>query len=365
MNLKVKTIVLQEMVSKAIKGASNNKMIPITSLMALELKDGKLTITTTDATNTLKVSRKDIEGEEFYVVVPVDIFSKLVAKTTAETITLSLNENILAIKGNGTYSLELPLDEEGRLIKFPAYQFDENAEKSIINLSTIKQLLTTNKAALADTMEIPCLTGYYCGKEEVISTDTFKVCGNKIELFSNPVLIPAELMDLLAVIEEEKITVQQSNGKILFTTNGVVVYGAELEGIEDYPVEAIHTYLETDFASRCVLPKIAFLNVLDRLSLFVASYDKNGLYMTFTKEGVIISSKRSNGSELIKYQTSENFQPFTCCIDIDLLKSQISAQNEEVINLWYGHEKAIKMTCGNITQIVALLEDERTAEIME
>lgn len=360
MSLKIKTMVLQEMVSKAIKGASSNKMIPITSLMALDLKDGKLTITTTDATNTLKVSKKEIEGDDFYAVVPVDIFSKLVAKTTAEFISLDLEENILTIKGNGTYSLELPLDEEGRLIKFPEYKFNETMEKSVVNLSTIKQLLTANKAALADTMEIPCLTGYYCGEGEVISTDTFKVCGNKIEVFSKPVLIPAELMELLAVIEEEKIIVQQSNGRLLFTTNGVVVYGAELEGIEDYPVDAIHAYLETDFESNCSLPKTAFLNVLDRLSLFVASYDKNGLYMTFTKDGVIISSKRSNGSELIKYQGSENFQPFSCCIDIELLKSQITAQNEELIHLWYGHEKAIKMTCGNITQIVALLEDERT-----
>ena len=211
MKLTINTEKFKEMVSRAIRGSGNNKLIPITSLMALELKDGKLTITTTDATNTLKVSKKEIEGEDFYVVVPVDIFSKLVAKTTAEIISLDLEENILSIKGNGTYSLELPLDEEGRLIKFPEYRFDESVEKAVINLSTIKQLLTANKAALADTMETPCLTGYYCGEGEVISTDTFKVCGNKIAVFSEPVLIPAELMELLAVIEEEKIFIKEFN----------------------------------------------------------------------------------------------------------------------------------------------------------
>jgi len=41
------------------------------------------------------------------------------------------------------------------------------------------------------------------------------------------------------------------------------------------------------------------------------------------------------------------------------LESQISAQDGEVVELWYGHEKAIKMTSGKITQIVALLEDDR------
>lgn len=358
MKLKLKTLKLQEMVSKAIKGASNNKMIPITGLMAIVLKKGVLTLITTDATNTLKVMEKNIEGDDFYVVVQADIFSKLVAKITTETITLTLKENSLEVKGNGTYSIELPLDEEGQLIKFPEYKFDTKIEKSEINLSTVKVLLNANKAALAQTMEVPCLTGYYFD-DKVITTDTFKVCSTDIKVFPDKVLLPAELMELLALMDEEKITVQVSGNKILFSTNNVIVFGSQLEGIEDYPSEAINAYLETEFKSVCKLPKGAVLNLLDRLALFVATYDKNGVYLTFTKDGVIFSSKRSNGTELIKYQGSENFQPFTCCADIELLKSQISAQTEEVVELWYGHEKAIKMTSGKITQIVALLEDDR------
>lgn len=359
MKLSIKTLTLQDMVAKATKGASNNKMIPITGLMAIELKNGTLTLTTTDATNTLKIIKKDIDGENFYVTVQVDIFSKLVAKTTTETITLTLKDNGLEVKGNGTYSIELPLDEEGQLIRFPEPTFEADTEGVVINLSTVKALLTANKAALADSLEIPCLTGYYCGENEVISTDTYKVCGNAIKVFSKPVLIPAELMELLSIMDEEKIIVHSAGNKLRFVTNNVVVYGVELEGIEDYPVEAIQAYLQTEFTSVCKVAKSALLNLLDRLSLFVAAYDNNGLYMTFTNEGVLITSKRSNGTELIKYQDSKNFKSFTCCVDIELLKSQLSAQNTEVVELWYGHEKAIKMTSGNITQIVALLEDDR------
>ena len=358
MKLKLKTLKLQEMVSKAVKGASNNKMIPITSLMAIALKDGTLTLTTTDATNTLKVMAKDIEGDEFYIVVQADIFSKLVAKITTETITLTLKENSLEVKGNGTYHIELPLDEEGQLIKFPEYQFDTKVEKSEINLSTVKTLLNANKAALAQTMEIPCLTGYYFD-DKVITTDTFKVCSNDIKVFDRKTLLPAEMVELLALMDDEKIDVQQDGNKLLFSSENVTVYGTELDGIEDYPAEAIDAYLETEFSSVCKLPKSALLNVLDRLMLFVSSYDKNGVYLTFTQEGVIFSSKRSNGTELIKYQDSKDFKPYTCTADIELLESQISAQDGEVVELWYGHEKAVKMTFGKITQIVALLEDDR------
>lgn len=361
MKLTLKTLKLQEMVSKAIKGASNNKMIPITSLMAIQWKGGVLTLITTDAANTLKIIDK-VEGEDFYVVVQTELFSKLIAKTTTEAITLTLKESSLEVKGNGTYNIELPLDEEGQLIKFPDYKFDhKKAEKSVINLATIKTILNANKAAVADTMEIPCLTGYYFD-EKIITADTFKVCSNAVKILPRKILLPTDLIDLLSIMDEEKITAETNGNKILFTTTNVILFGSELEGIEDYPVEAIDAYVQTEFQSVCKLPKGALLNVLDRLSLFVSDYDKNGVYLTFTNDGVLFSSKRSNGTELIKYQESQKFQAFTCCADIQLLQSQIAAQESDVVEMWYGHEQAIKMVSGNITQIVALLEDDRVMD---
>lgn len=361
MELKLKTLKLQEMVSKSVKGASNNKMIPITSLMCIELKDNVLTLTTTDATNYLQIIERKVEGEDFYVVVPSEVFSKLVAKTTSETMTLVLKENALEVKGNGTYLIELPLNEEGKLIRFPQYKFKPTKEKGTVNLSTIKTVLNVNSASVAKTMELPCLTGFYFG-DKVITTDTFQVCANDIDVFGQKVLLPPELIELLSVITDEKITVEMNAGKVLFTTENVVVFGSELEGIDDYPYEAVNAYLETEFESVCKLPKALFLSVLERLSLFVTPYDKNGVYLTFTKDGVLISSKKSTGTELIKFQDSKNFKPFTCCVDIEMLRSQINAQDGDVVELWYGHDKAIKMTSGKITQILALLEDDRVSD---
>lgn len=355
----MKTLKLQEMVAKSIKGASSNKMIPITSLMAVELKKNKLTLTTTDATNYLRVVEDKVEGKDFYIVVGVDVFSKLVSKTSVETITLTLKESTLEVKGNGTYSIELPLDEDGKLIRFPEYKFNADAECSVINLSTVRSILTANKPALANTMEMPALTGYYCDDKRVISTDTFKVCNTAISVFTAPALVPPELLDLLSLMTDEKITVQAEGSKMLFTTNNIVVYGVQLDGLSDYPVAAVDSFLETEFSSSCKLPKDALLAVLDRLTLFVTDYDKNGIYLTFTKDGVIVSSKKSTGTELIKYQGSENFSEFSCCADIELLRSQVKAQEGEVVEMWYGHESAVKMTSGKITQIVALLEDDR------
>lgn len=363
--LKLKTAILQDMVAKAVKGASNNRMIPLTGLIALEFSEGILTLTTTDATNTLRIVEKGLEGENFYVAVQAETFSKLVAKTTSEHITLSLNENFLEFKGNGVYSIDLPLDEDGGLIRFPNItEFEDADDKGYITLSTVKSILATNKAAVAVTMETPSLTGYYFKGDTVITTDAFKVCFNNVgnTTFTDDVLLPAELVDLLALMDEENIAILRKGNKILFETEKVRVQGSILECIDEYPIEPIENYINESFASICKLPKAPLLKILDRLELFVSAYDRNGVYLTFDDNKLLISNMRNNGTEIIEYQSCEGHKPFTCCIDVELLKSQLAAQTEDVVELWYGHKTAIKITTKKITQVIALLEDERATK---
>ena len=52
----------QDMVARASKGASENKLLPITSMMAIELKDNVLTLTTTDTANYLKVKADKVDA---------------------------------------------------------------------------------------------------------------------------------------------------------------------------------------------------------------------------------------------------------------------------------------------------------------
>ena len=82
------------------------------------------------------------------------------------------------------------------------------------------------------------------------------------------------------------------------------------------------------------------------------------MYLTFTQNGLQVSSKAANGVELINYVSSDNFKDFTCSIDIQMLMQEVKAISNDVIELHYGEDNAIKMTDGNITIIVALLEDD-------
>lgn len=360
MKLTIATSTLQNMVAKAMKGASCNKMIPLTGLMAIELSNHKLTLITTDATNYLYVREDKVEGDDFYVVIQAEMFSKLIARLTCEKVSLELKDNVLLVSGNGKYSIELPLDEEGELIKYPDpfATFGGGAPLEDINLSTVKLILNTAKSALADTLEVPCYTGYYVGNK-IVATDTYKICGIGINLLDEPALISPEMMNLLDIFTDEKIKVIRRENVMVFETQNCTLYGTLMDSIDDYQIDAIDGLLEQGFDSSCKLAKAQLLQLLDRLSLFVSPYDKNGIYLTFTRDGLQIESKQANSVETIPYTESNDFRDFTCCVDIEMLHSQIKANTGDGITIHYGEENAIKLTDGNVVQIVALLEDER------
>ena len=361
--LKVKTKVLQEMTQRAMKGASNNKILPLTSMLAIELSNNVLTLTTTDFSNYLEIKQDKVEGQDFYVVVQADIFSKLVGKLTTEDVTLTVSNNVLTVKANGQYKLELPVDENGSLVRFPDYKTCVTSPCYKLKLATLKSILTTNKASVAQDLTVPALTGYYVDAHGVLTSDSFVACHNKVTGLNESFMLPYQVVELFNVLNAEDVSITVGDTDVLISTPDATIFGKLLLEKDNFPVDAINSYLETPFASSCKLPKDALLSVLERLSLFVGTFDKNEVYLTFGLDGITIESKQGTGNELIKYAESKDFAPFTCCIDIEILKSQIQSQQTEVIELYYGNDQAIKLASGAIVQIVSLSEDDRTAGV--
>lgn len=369
MKLTIKTITLQEMVVRAVKGASNNKLIPLTSLMAIELKKNKLTLTTTDATNYLYIIEDNVQGDDFYVVVEVDKFSKLIARMTCDTITMKLTKNVLNVVGNGTYNIDIVLDEDGSVIEFPnklnglPKDFKKKKKTYDVNMATILTILNSVKPSI-DVMEGAntvsgniCYTGYYVA-DKVVATNTMKMTCMNVEVFDEARLISPEMMNLLAVMMAEKIKVETYNDVVIFSTSDCVVYGTIMEGIEDYAIDDIMGLIETDFKFMCVMPKAPLMQLLSRLSLFVGDYDNNAITMTFAKDGLQISSQSSNGVEIIEYKDSKKFKAFTCKIDINMLFVQLKALEADTVELWYGLDNAIKLVDGSVTHILSLAFDD-------
>lgn len=361
MSFTISTVKLQDMVSRSTKGVGNNKLIPLTSLMNIELKeDGTFQLITTDGTNYLYIREPKISGDPLYVTVPADVFAKLIARFTCENVTLTLEDNALRVKGNGVYNIELPLDEDGQMIKYPdPIAKEPKGLKSVqFNRSTVNAVLTSIKPALAVTLEEPCYTAYHVA-DDILATDTYKIASlANVDLLEEPLLISSEYMDLLAVMSAEKIELKYSKDVIIANSPDCCVYGRPVEGIEDFAIDAIRGLVSQEFESVCKVAKSALLQVLDRISLFVGPYDKNAVNLTFTQEGIQIASKATSGVEIIPYLESSNFSSFYCAVDIQMLIQEIKAVASDAVTLYYGLDNAIKVVDGNITIVIALLEDE-------
>lgn len=367
MKLKLNTAEFQNMVAKATKGSSGNTNLYMTKLIAIELKDNTLTLTTTDGSNYLYIRRSKVSGDDFYAVVPVDKFSKLVSKLTSEDVTLELHESskneldTLIIHGDGRYVIELPYDEDGELVEFPdplSEISDSDTDTVTLKKAIVQMMLNTAKPSLMVGTKAPQYTGYYVGNS-IVATDTYKICSINVPVFETPMILPAEFVDLLDVITDEDIDVEYVGDTIVFRSSDVIVYGTTLEGIDEYKIDAISAVVEQPYPSCCKVDKSLLLQLLDRLSLFVDTYDKNSIYLTFTKEGLEVSNKKDRGSERIPYIESTDFSDFTCCIDINMFKTQVKAYQSDEIEILYGQESRIKFVDGNIRQILALAEDDR------
>lgn len=359
MKLTIGTELMKDVMSRAIKGAGNNKLIPITSMMCIELKGGDLTVITTDATNYLYIKEQHVAGDDFYVVVDANQFAKLVSKMTCENITMTVDEKLytMKVKGNGNYTIELPLDEDGMPVKFPNPLGELVYGDESINRSTVIAILETIKPALAVTMENPQYTGYYMG-DKVVATDSYKIASLAVPMFNEPKLVSSEFLDLVAVMRDEKISVYTFGNDVVFNTPGCAICGKFMDGIDDFAIEPITNLIEQEFSSHCSVPKNDLLQMLDRLSLFVGTYDKNAVDLTFTNQGLQVSSKASSGIEILPYVNSENQKDFTCDVDIQMLVQEVKAISNDLIDIYYGDDSSIKFIDGNITIVIALMDDE-------
>lgn len=358
MKLTVNAEVLKNLVSKSVKGVGNDKLVPITSLMGIACENGLLTITTTDGTNYLFVTYP-LNNEDFYVVVNADMFAKLVAKLTCDVVVLELIDNSLEIRGNGKYHLELPLDENGTLVTYPnpmkKFMNANNLKTTTIDCATIKTILESVKPSLATSIDdAPCYMHYYVGTE-VLATDTYKIASLPVTLFDTPLLISSTMMDLLSLVSEDAVTVWYDENEIVFKSSDITIYGKLPIGVEDYAFNEIHNLVVSEFDSMCKVSRSQLLELLDRLMLFVGTYDYNGVLLNFGENELSVTSKSSSGTETLKYLSSDNPTEFTCMVDIKMLYSQVKAYATDDVEIWYGRDNAIKLL-GTTTQIISLME---------
>ena len=355
MKITVETNKFKEMVARASKGSATDKLFEITKQMWICAKDGKLMVVTNDGTNYLYVIDDGYE-EEFDCVVATEMFSKLIQKITSETITMEVKDNIITVVGNGTYNIGLELDN-GEPIKYP------NPVDSIklkggkpLDMTLVRRVLSSVKPSLANTMNTPSIANYFVG-ESVFATNRNIVTSLKHELFGDTeMLVSPAYMNLLDVITDDDVQYITTEDYTVTYSDRYILFGANIAGVDEYPIDILEKFIETEFDYTCYVDKQSILATLDRMSLFVGAFGDTTVNLLFDKDGLTISNRDETSSELIEYYKKGDVKKFACKIDSVWLETQIKSYSGDVVEIQYGEDNCIKLAYEDMTQIISLHE---------
>ena len=357
--MELNTRLLQEMVSKSVKGCSNNKMLPMTSIMAIQLKDGKLTLITTDMTNYLYVNGDVQTDEDFYVTVRADMMAKFIASLTSENVTFEVTDKYLEVSGNGDYKIDLVLDENGTMVEFPQF---EPCKKSIgkVSMANIQTILNTIKPALSKDVVTPCYTNYFVG-DSVIATDLNTINMLDVKLFEKskkPLFISTELMDLIGLCTEDTVDVRNEGDLLDIISDRIQIHSTLFEYTAQYQTDDINGVIAFDYPSNCTVSRNALLQTLDRIMLFIDDEFSDGIAnLKFDKNGLTIESTLSNGNETIAFVDSDNMKEFECMISVPSFREQVKSFAVDNLKICYGREEAVKLVDGNVMSCIGLVEE--------
>lgn len=360
--IRIQTNLLKSMLSKAIKVCSFNKMLPLTELMEISIQDNILGIRTTDnITNLFLKEELEKENENMRVVVDATLFTSLINKTTTEFVELVLAENALTVIANGVYNLDIRVDESNETIKFPEMEITNKDGKEF----DFKQLVTKIgicKSAIPDNMDTIELNNYYL-KDKIFATNAFKVTSvpNIEALKTEEMLISKDLGKIMIELDFDKANYTLNDNMLILKGKGFIFTSKINQDIEKYPLSEIKTVLEQNFVYEAIVDRKKILDLLDRLSLFVAEYENNSINLTFTKDKLNITNAKKTSSEDIPYckPLKQDLIEFNAVINIISMKEQLEALVSKDISIFFGGSDAIiKVIDGDITQIISLMQGD-------
>lgn len=357
--MRIETAVLQETVTKAVKGTGFNKILPLTCMMRLWVDTNRMSsfsITTYDGTNQLTVCSL-AQVDAINVVVDADMFSKLVGKLTAKTTELEVVDRSLVIKSGGTYKLALPVDDRGEVIDFPMR--DESGVTEVGNLTPLllNKVLSVVKPSLS-TESGTCYFNYLLS-DKVLASDRAMMSVITDATINVPkMLVNREFIDLLSLSNDTvRLSYNADTGVIVAESTNIKVVSSVAPNMEDFNEAGVQKMLDLNYDSMCRVSRSAMLSALDRLALFVDDqFDNNAIKIKFCDGYIKLTSLKSNASEDVEYLESVNHKDSEVYIDISRLIKQLKGYQSDTVDVYYGGTVCIKLMDGDSSiQVIALM----------
>ncbi len=300
MNTQLTVVELLEPLQTIIGVVEKKQTLPILSHVLIQLKDGQLTLTTTDMEIELRTYNKINSQKEInftvYAKDLIDIIKKLPEETIIEFI---IEKSKIYIKTNNN-SFELNTFNHQ---DFPSLPKIENSDVIKIKHQALKELIENTSFSMGNQDIRAYLNGLYFEINQdnitVVATDGHRLSIGKIKQNNNldnkkTVILPRkavlELTKLLNKNKHQEVNIHLSNNYFYLISDNNTLISRLIDGNFPNYIQVI----PTDYENTIIINRQDFLNSLQQASIFVEERTK-GVKLVFKKTKLNIFSHSERG----------------------------------------------------------------------
>ena len=360
---------LKDVCSKILTAVDSTELSLVTETLELITKDDILTVGVTNREYFAEVKFKLEDVQDFHATVNAMLFLKLVSQITTDTITLSVEDNALIVKGNGTYKLPLIFDGE-ELLTLPKIDIENPTVNFHINADVLTSILQYNSKELTKgTISKPVQKLYYVDEMGAI-TFTSGACVNSFTL-PQPikVLFNNRLVKLFKLFKDGNVEftlgydpisediiqtkVKFSNGEVSITA----ILSCDDTLINSVPVQGIRGRANNDYPYSINISKSALLQTINRLTLFNSTenaFSKPYGTIEFKNKCMTVYDAKHENCEDVPYTNeSSNVEGvYEAVFNLADLKTTLDTCTEAYLCMSFGDSSAMVISRGNIKNVI-------------
>ncbi len=368
----LKTKKLQEVCSKILPAVESSELSSILDTLQLKTVDKVLCLSVTNKEYFVEVKLDITDEVDFHATVSANLFLKLVSQLTAEDIELTVSDNVLNVKANGSY--KIPLIFEGdNLMELPVIGISNVVKEFDIPSGILNSILNYNTKELdKGTISRPIQKFFYVDEKGAI-TFTTGACVNSFEL-AEPVkiLLNKRLVKLFKLFQDCSVhfklaydAVEGSSDiiqtKVQFAASDIVItsiLSCDDSMLSQIPVNAIRGRADNIYPYSVVLSKNDLMATLGRLMLFTNSSSeidlKQNIMFVFGPDNVTVSDIKGENKEVLKYLNKESgiVEEYKANLDTMDLKLTLDTCVEPSITLSFGDGNAFILSRGSIKNVI-------------
>ena len=366
----IRTELLQDSCAKILNAVDSNVLSAVTETLEIKASNNVFTMAVTNREYFVEIKMPIEVSDELHATVNANLFLKLIAKITSETIELTTNGNSLHIKCNGDYKIPLIYDGEA-LMELPRINIEQVNESFDVDSAVLRSIVNYNSKELQKgTISKPVQRLYYIDNQGAV-TFTTGACINKFEIdMSSKLLLNDKLVKLFKLFKDTKVKMTVGHNPLNEDTVATVVMfeapnisisavlNCDDSMVVNFPVDGIRGRAEAVYPHTVSINKDIMTQAIDRLMLFSQAASKSDLSlsivkMVFDANGVTVSDRMDINKEEVGYsKAAEGIESYVAYIDSSDLTKTLASCTNQFVTFNFGNTQAFVLSEGMIRWVI-------------